>query len=64
MGRRLLNGKDASRCKRVEEESAAVSCESRVVSGAAIGAAGSDEVGGGFVRARAMLQALAPRSRT
>jgi len=64
VGRRLLKGREASRCRRDGEESAAVSCERRVVRGPAIGAAGSIEEGGGLVRALAMLHELAPRSRT
>ena len=64
MGRRLLKGKEASRWSRVDEESAAVSCERRVVRGAAIGVVGSDAAGGGLVKVRAMLHAFAPRSRT
>ena len=56
-GRRSLNGREASRWRRVEDESAELRWSRRVERG---GEAGS----GGWVRARAMLQALAPRSRT
>ena len=56
-GRRVLNGREASRWRRVGEASADVRCERRVDRG-------GDEGKGGWVSARAMLQALAPRSRT
>lgn len=55
-GSRLLNGRCASRWSKVREESAEVIWESRVANGG--------EFGAGTVRARAMLQAFAPRSRT
>ena len=56
-GRRLLNGRDSSRYSKVGEESADVRYERREDSGGESGAAGT-------VRARAMLHAFAPRSRT
>ncbi len=52
----MLNGREASRWSNVGEESADVRCESLVASGG--------DSGTGTVRARPMLQALAPRSRT
>ena len=55
-GRRELNGREASRWSSVGEESADVRCESLEESGG--------DSGTGTVRARPMLQALAPRSRT
>ena len=58
-GSRLLNGREASRCRRVGEGSADVRWLRRVH-----GVTGGSDVVEGIVRARAMLQALAPRSRT
>jgi hypothetical protein len=55
-GRSALNERSTSRWRKVGEVSAEVRCERRVDSGG--------ESGFGTVRARAMLQALAPRSRT
>ena len=55
-GSSALKGRSASRWSRVGEVSAEVRCERRVERGG--------ESGVGTVRARAMLQALAPRSRT
>ena len=51
-----MNGRLAARGSNVGEESADVRCESLVESGG--------ESGTGTVRARPILQALAPRSRT
>lgn len=59
----LLKGRSTSRCNNVGDESAAVRCDNRVERG-------GDEVlfgsmsGSGSVRARAILQAFAPTSRT
>lgn len=59
----LLKGRSASRYKRVAEESTAVRCEMRVDNGGDSGFLGSGS-GSGRVRALAILQALAPRSKT
>ena len=55
-GKRALKGSSASRWRSVGELSAEVRCEKRVDRGG--------ESGVGAVRARAILQALAPMSRT
>lgn len=58
-----LKGSSASRYSCVAEASAATSSVMRVARGGEVGLAGSGS-GLGRVRARAMLQVLAPRSRT
>jgi hypothetical protein len=59
----VLNGRSMSRFKRAGEVSAQIRESMRVASGSETG---FSETGSGFgaVRMRAMLQALAPRSRT
>jgi hypothetical protein len=63
MEMRSLKGREASRWRRVGEESAAMRCVIRVERGGEDGFEGSGS-GFGSVRERAMFAALAPRSRT